>query len=237
MYININQEKFEVIIEHKAINNMYLRVLDNNTLKITCNKYVNDITIISFLNRKAKWIIKTRDKLIDIRKNNTTGIINNNIFYYGKPYNILLIYSNNYSYKIIDNTICIYLKNKFDLDIVTLNERLIYDEDIKQHILKIFYKLSQKNLGILVDELRIRWDAVIQEYNLQTPIIEYKTLKNAWGYCKSAKSYIVLNHSLIHKEIEFIDQVLWHEYCHLVIPNHSKRFYSLFSKYKPNSII
>ena len=238
MYININNEKFKVNIEYKDINNLYLRILDDNTLKITCNKYVEDITIISFLNKKAKWIIKTRDKLIDIRLNNTSRIINNNIYYYNKPYNILLIYSNNYSYKIIENTICIYIKNKYNKDILELNNILMYDEIIQKEILLIFYKLTQKELMNKVNELRIKWDNIISnDYRLQIPLIEYKVLKNAWGYCKSAKSYIVLNNQLIHKEIEFIDQVLWHEYCHLVIPNHSKRFYELFSKYKPNSII
>ena len=237
MYININQEKFIVEIEYKDISNMYLRVLNNNTLKVTCNKYIDEMTIISFLNRKAKWIIKTRDKLIDIKNNNVIGVVNNKIFYYNKPYNVLLIYSNNYSYKVINNTLCIYIKNKFDLDITELNLRFSYDSDLQKYIINIFYRLSEKELSSKVDELRIQWDNVMKDYRVNLPKIEYKNLKNAWGYCKSAKSYIVLNNQLIHKEIEFIDQVLWHEYCHLILPNHSKRFYELFAKYKPNSII
>lgn len=61
---------------------------------------------------------------------------------------------------------------------------------------------------------------------------EYKRVKSYWGQCVGQK-YIRINIELIRARIPSIKMIFAHELCHLVHPNHSKRFYTLLENYHP----
>ncbi|MPN62224.1 hypothetical protein SDC9_209971 [bioreactor metagenome] len=81
---------------------------------------------------------------------------------------------------------------------------------------------------------RTRWDRVIEMYHInKLPTIKIKSLTSKWGSCLVEKAEITMNLKLIHYPLQCIDYVLWHEYVHLVVPNHSKRFYDLVEYHMP----
>lgn len=71
-----------------------------------------------------------------------------------------------------------------------------------------------------------------ERYGVQPESIKIRELKYRWGSC-SPKKNILLNWELIKAPKACIEYVIVHELCHLVHPNHSKRFFKLQQKEFP----
>lgn len=64
--------------------------------------------------------------------------------------------------------------------------------------------------------------------------VAIRTQKRIWGICDYRKKSINLNWQIILAPMDVIDYVVVHELCHLIVPNHSKRFWRLVEKYLPD---
>lgn len=217
MKINVCNQIYEVIVEHKAIKHVYLRVVDEQTLKVTCSPKVSHDYILAFLQSKQDWILQAMKKREQLQHSTKFHIINQTIYYLGECYSI--IYEQKDKKKLWFNN---------DLYYVQL------PNGSSEDALRLFYRYHEKDLVKIIDELRVKWDCVMDEYHLPHPTIRVKYLTGRHGQCTHRKNEIVLSTRMIHFSKECIDAVLWHEYCHLVVPNHSKRFYDLVLMHMPN---
>jgi len=59
--------------------------------------------------------------------------------------------------------------------------------------------------------------------------IYFRKMKTKWASC-SKKRNLTLNPLLKHLPKDLIRYVIFHEFCHLVIPRHNKKFWFLISK-------
>ena len=64
--------------------------------------------------------------------------------------------------------------------------------------------------------------------------IKYRVMKSTWGVCRPAAGTITFSKRLVHQPVEFIEYVVLHEMCHLLIPNHGRDFYGLVASHMPN---
>lgn len=62
MYIEIDDVRYDIIVEKKNIKNMYLRVKDDLNIYVTCNTFTPDILIKKFVNSNISYIKKQLDK-------------------------------------------------------------------------------------------------------------------------------------------------------------------------------
>jgi len=72
------------------------------------------------------------------------------------------------------------------------------------------------------------------DYNIKKPSLKFRTMKTRWGSCNYVKSVITLNTNLKFCTEEQIDYVIIHEFSHLIVPNHSKDFYDIVSRFCPD---
>jgi len=63
--------------------------------------------------------------------------------------------------------------------------------------------------------------------------IKYRLMKATWGVCRPTARTITFNKRLVHQPVEFIEYVVLHELCHLLVGNHSKDFYALVAYHLP----
>ncbi|MEG1143561.1 MAG: YgjP-like metallopeptidase domain-containing protein [Bacilli bacterium] len=128
-------------------------------------------------------------------------------FILGIPYELVIC--NTFKEVVFDNN-KVFIKNKKE-----------FDKYIKARAIKEF----TKRLDIcynLFDEV------------FDYPLLKVKNMKGKWGYCSKRDNLIVLSTNLIKYSISEIDYVIIHELSHLVHFNHSRNFWNLVSKYKPD---
>jgi len=63
--------------------------------------------------------------------------------------------------------------------------------------------------------------------------IKYRVMRTTWGICRPTAGIITFSKRLVHQPIEFIEYVVLHEMCHLLIPNHGRDFYDLVKQHMP----
>ena len=61
-----------------------------------------------------------------------------------------------------------------------------------------------------------------------------RKMKTLWGSCSYQKRTIRFNTKLYFKSDEFVEYIVLHEMCHILVPNHSQKFYSIVARYMPN---
>ena len=71
------------------------------------------------------------------------------------------------------------------------------------------------------------------EYSLPFPQLKLRTMTSRWGSCHPGKKIITLNRRLIEAPRHCIEQVVTHEFCHFVYPDHGKDFYALLQRMYP----
>ncbi len=127
-----------------------------------------------------------------------------------------------------------YLGNRYDAIILNTVSKIEFVED------KVFIK----NKTYLSTFLKKEAERIFNErleicYNLFEEDIPYPELligkmTRKWGYCNKSKKLIKLNLELIKYSINEIDYVIIHELSHLIEFNHSKKFWDIVKKYKPD---
>ena len=213
--ININGRFYKLLIIRKNISNIYLRIKDD-TLEVTCPKYLNDNEVVDFVNKKSSWIIKNTIKR-EIKQNNSKLLVNEYIYYLGKKYYLTILIGKP-RVLIKDNNLIIYAKD------ISIDEAL-----------KVFYKDGQKELLRIINDIQDKYLNIIRDYGYNlVPEYKFKLLKSAWGINYTKKNLIVINERLIHFDKSYIEAVLWHEILHFVVPNHSKRFHEVLEYHMPN---
>lgn len=72
-----------------------------------------------------------------------------------------------------------------------------------------------------------------KRFNIKHPEFKIRRMKKRWGSCPNGRT-ILLNTELIKAPLYCIDYVIVHELCHLIYPQHSKKFYSLLKSIFPD---
>jgi predicted metal-dependent hydrolase len=63
--------------------------------------------------------------------------------------------------------------------------------------------------------------------------VSIRDQRTRWGSCSSSGA-LSFNWRLLLGPPELLDYVVWHEVCHLVVLDHSPRFWSLLELHSPN---
>lgn len=64
--------------------------------------------------------------------------------------------------------------------------------------------------------------------------IAIRTQKRMWGCCDYRTQTVHLNWHIILSPMDVVDYVVVHELCHLIVPDHSKRFWGKVRKFMPD---
>jgi len=91
-------------------------------------------------------------------------------------------------------------------------------------------KAEIEKLGKIISNLVPEW-----EFKLGVQVKSWKLRKmtSQWGNCKTKTGEITFSTNLIRKPMRCIEYVVAHELAHILIANHSKRFYAIIAKHLP----
>ncbi|MGA7044086.1 MAG: SprT family zinc-dependent metalloprotease, partial [Nitrososphaeraceae archaeon] len=170
--------------------------------------------VVSFINSKKNWILKTAEyygKFID--DYGQTNVNKDSIYFLGTKYKLQIIKDKISSIIISEG-----------LKIVTLHvlDKRKYKEDIKKWYKNQTAKIVSERLTILNCRLNLQYNKVL-----------IRNQRSRWGSC-SKKRNLNFNLFLAAFPPEVIDYVIIHELLHLKELNHSKKFWELVNAIDPH---
>lgn len=185
------------VLEKKKIKHTYIR-LKKDHVHVTTSKLVNESRIIDLLFKKFDILYK--------RLNNRIKLDDQHIRLWQKNYELSIL-KGKFSYKIEgQNVIC-----TSHLDDVDKIRKLIYKEELI-HMIK---------------EIRPKVLSTLNKVGIHELPYKYKYLKSKFGSYHKKHQEITLNTFLATIDPIFLEYVLYHEYAHHKVFNHSKAFYQV----------
>ena len=207
-------ENYEIpyIIIKKNFKRVSVKYNQNCVLEIRQPLMFPNVEMIKFIEKHIDWIIihkPIRPIPHEVYKNGDSYLL------LGKEYILNIVYSNYQDVKMIDNKIIVHTAS--DKNTEKLLDKFRYDQ-----------------AEIVFNEILYRSFIAMQEYLVKYPNLIIKTAKSRWGCCYVKENKVMLNISLIHVPLDFIEYVIFHELTHFVHPNHSKDFHDLLKKFVYN---
>jgi len=215
--IILSGQPYQLIIERKKIKNIILRILSEKSLHISAPFSVPMDVIEQFVYGKESWILKVEKKIEERQNARKQLLTQNTIVFLGKRRKLELIKGSFPKMTVEEDRVVLQLK-----------------EMTAECFQKTWEDQAKKALQQWCQKLRIRYDQMLDDYHLGYPEIHFRKMTSKWGSCIPAKSKITLNMNLIYYPIQCLDYVLLHEYAHLIMPNHSERFYRIIEMRMPN---
>lgn len=194
-----------------------LRVFPEGNVLITAPDGLSIETILEKVKPKSKWLM-TQLRTFELYRPFTTErlyVPGETHRYLGRQYKLVI------NKKDKGNTVVSLAKGLFTVSTSADNIEVI---------IKKFYKnKADKLFAELLDNLLIQYP----RFNAYEITISHRFMKKRWGSC-SMDGKILLNTELIKASKSCIEYVMLHELCHLIHPNHSKKFYELLTELLPN---
>lgn len=73
-----------------------------------------------------------------------------------------------------------------------------------------------------------------ENLGIQKPKIKFRKMTSQWGNCRPGQGILTFNKNLCYAPYECIQYVVWHEWTHFLVSNHSPKFYEELSKVCPD---
>ena len=144
-----------------------------------------------------------------------------NIFGQSYSVNVYYLRTVKTELNIVENSINIILPMKF---------RKRENQDLLNSILlKMYKKITESELENIFEKARHTLGFAPEEY-------EVRKMKNALATCNTDFQTIFISPYISMYSKDVIEYIVFHEFCHLKYKTHSKKFFELLKKYKPNFI-
>lgn len=200
----LNNLEYEII--YKKVKNINMRIKNDGGLTISAPHGVSTEEIEALVLRHYNKFYNAQQEIY--KKNEKLNIKTEErdyIYIRGVKCNFEYIKDTKYSYSVKGDKVMLYYRN-LDKD---------YEKMIREIAYKVFNQLGEE---------------VSAEMGLPNLEIEEKKFSRCFGK-NYGKKRIALNYKLIHMDDTYIKHVLYHEYTHCEVFNHSKKFYDLLSKF------
>ncbi|SCW26329.1 hypothetical protein SAMN02910456_00038 [Ruminococcaceae bacterium YRB3002] len=218
--INGNVMNYE--LERKRIRNINLRIRPDGSIYVSCPMRVTDAEVEKFILAKKDFILRALSTVNERHVNNPSpkvlkcGTI---VKIEGRERTVNIVESVGNRVTLMDDVLLICTRNINDDDSVNRVYNKWRNEYIKEKIL------------ILCDEVC----PFYMKLGARKPVaIKFRTMKSRWGSCNPSKGIITFNYNLIEVPPECVRYVVVHEFSHLLVPNHSDRFYRFVALLEPD---
>lgn len=214
----INDKIIEYELQRKKIKNSYITI-KNGTVIVKVPLKMTEIQIYDLIEKKSEWIIKNvneQKKYIKHPKKYVEGEVFKVL---GKD---VVLHIN---FQKIDKPKLKFYSNKFYVNLPKKYEEN-YTNYVQELIENFYSKLAEKEIEKAMRKMVMKIGIAPNEYKV-------KNLKSTWGNC-SNKGKISISKNVVMYSRSAIEYVCLHELCHLQYMDHSKKFWALVEKNKPD---
>ena len=162
--------------------------------------------------------------------------INNN-FLLGKDETLLPKFTKIFGVNYFVNVFYLKIKNsKLNIENNSINIYLLmeYKNENNQSLLnnilyKMYTKIAENEIENIMEKARHLFGYAPEDY-------EIRKIPGKLASCNTELQLIFINPYITMYSKEIIEFIIFHEFCHLKYKTHSKKFFELLKKYKPNYI-
>ena len=217
--VRIASEEVEYDIVRSSRRTVALYIKPGGTLLIRAPWFVPAYILLKYVESKAPWISRHREKLKDIKPEQSGRLLHDGdkIPYMGSELTVMVFESNRNNVTASDGELHVFGPGIMSQAKITALTESWYLKEAKEY----FTARTQELAGIYCDRLP------------QPASVSVRKMKRRWGTCRS-NGAVLFNRELIKKDKELIDSVIIHELCHLVYHNHGKEFYALLESIIPD---
>ena len=204
-----------------------IQVLPDKTIEVRAPKNVSDKRISSFVTSKENWINEKLSEKKEIAQIpiNHFYVVGETFYYRGKQYVL----------KSCDESVkksLVYLSGNN----LIVQTRVKTPEDFQNTFIRWQKERASEIFNELFEECWTHFNNFYPKY--EKPILLLRTMKTRWGSLSQSANLrttrMTLNTLLICANNNCIKQVIFHELCHLIEPNHGKGFYEIFEFFVPD---
>lgn len=214
-YIDIKDKKIPIIIRNFKNSNKLSIYFKNDILNVSKPAFMRYNELIKNIKQNETEIYKQYIKIKSPKK------LDNKIMYKGKFLDLEIKFrtDNLTSVEILENKIILYIFQNLD------------EYTKKQYIKKTLIENFKNETTLLINE---RLPKISINSNIKYSYFTIRDALTRFGSCNVKNNSLHFSARLIMLPDDIVDAVIIHELCHIVHPNHSKSFYNLIKKYKPD---
>lgn len=97
----------------------------------------------------------------------------------------------------------------------------------KEELVQYF---SEEELRKCVLELCRQVYPYYEKRGISYPTVKFRKMTSRWGSCHPKKGILTFNTNLMYAPIECVEYVIFHEFTHFLVANHSPEFYCELEK-------
>ncbi|MFT5388160.1 MAG: putative metal-dependent hydrolase [Lysobacterales bacterium] len=192
-------------------------------LSVSVPLRVPDKEIRSFLDEREQWILNHRSKAkkhhAEINKRKFES--GHSFLFLGKLRELLIERKN------IKRSVVILEEKGWIVSV----DKDTSEDSLEIEVRKALVKWYRKQAVEIVASRIFHFGRILGE---QPEKIAVRTQKRLWGCCDYSKRIIHINWQIILAPMSVVEYVIVHELCHLIVPNHSKRFWSQVENILPD---
>ena len=209
--IRLQGKDYPYEFERKRIRNLNLRIRNDGSIYVSAPMRVSDREVERFLVSKEQFILKSISKCRTRPEKRDPGVVSSGctVRIFGQDKTVMLMTGRNKA-EMIGDIIVVYAKD--------INDEVLVN--------KVYNKWRCDLLARKVLEFCSEVQPEFVKMGAKPPLkIRFRTMKSRWGSCIPAKGMITFSYNLSSAPEDCIRYVVIHEYAHLLVPNHSDRFY------------
>lgn len=200
-----NGKSISYQITTKKIKNTYFRLKDGY-LQVTTGPATKKKLILTYIDLKFEMLHQKLELAKSVESTDE-------IMLWGKKYEFIISHGK-FRYQITDDRVIVHSTWTDEKKI----KKRIYASEIQKHL----------------EEIKAEIDQTISKKGLSPIPFKLKYLKSKFGSYHRKNKEITLNTFLARLDVIYLRYVIYHEYAHAIVFNHSKDYYKLLSEFMPN---
>ena len=223
-YLQIGNTKIEYDLQYSGRRNSIELVIDlTRGFKVTAPEGMSHKEIIRHLHRKEKWIINNLDRMSEIIKYESKKefVSGEKFLLRGRRYWLKVKTTNKEILPCLE-----FKKSRFH----ALVPKIIPESDYHKLIRPLFIHFYKQKADKIINKRVKRY---LKYFKKKPTKVTIQSLKDKWGSC-SKGNQIRYNWRIVLAKTTIIDYVIVHELCHLVVKNHSDKYWKEVKRILPD---
>jgi predicted metal-dependent hydrolase len=219
--IKLLDREIEYDLQRKRVKNINLRIKPDKSITVSANPRVPESKIERFILEKQEFILRALEKYSKMQKSLQKPkqyIDGETVKVFGQDFTLKVFLAKKNHVEIDDSFIKLYVRSIDDLSLKKkVLEKWLYKQ-VEETVIRICEKVYP----------------LFKNYCGDFPTIKFRKMTSRWGSCNFVRNILTFNYALINAPIGCVEYVIYHEFTHLIEPNHSKKFYLALSNFLPD---